>query len=254
MLDDLSGKVVLITGASSGIGAALAEGFGAVGSRVAVHYRSNERDATQVATHLQRSGVDTGVFQADLGKRGAGDALVRAVLDQFGVLDVLVNNAGTMVARRASAEIDDDYFDEVLSSNFYSMISCTRAALPGMVARRTGSIVNMTSVAARNGGSNGAALYGAAKAAVSTYTRGLAKEVASAGVRINALSPGVVATRFHERFSTPESFATLVSAIPMGRAGAAADLIGPALFLASNAMSGYVTGQILEVNGGLYSP
>jgi 3-oxoacyl-[acyl-carrier protein] reductase len=134
------------------------------------------------------------------------------------------------------------------------MISCTRAVLPTMVARGSGSIVNMTSIAARNGGSNGATLYGAAKAAVSTFTRGLAKEVAATGVRVNALSPGVIATRFHERFSTPDSFATLVSAIPMGRAGAAADLIGPALFLASDGMSGYVTGQVLEVNGGMYSP
>jgi 3-oxoacyl-[acyl-carrier protein] reductase len=254
MLDDLSGKVVLITGSSTGIGAALAEGFGAVGSRIAVHYRSNEREATKVATVLENSGIEAAVFQADLGERGAGDALVRAVLDRFGVVDVLVNNAGTMVGRRMATEIDDEYFDEVLSSNLYSMISCTRAVLPTMIERRTGSIINMASVSARNGGSNGAALYGAAKAAVATYTRGLAREVAPSGIRVNALSPGVVATRFHERFSTPESFATLVSAIPMGRAGAAADIIGPALFLASDAMSGYVTGQVLEVNGGLYSP
>jgi 3-oxoacyl-[acyl-carrier protein] reductase len=254
MLEDLAGKVVLVTGSSSGIGAAIAEGFGVVGSRVAIHYMSSEEGARIVSARLRGGGVDVEAFQADLRQPQAGEILVRAVLDRFGRIDVLVNNAGTMVARRPAAETDDVYFADVIHSNLYSTVTCTRATLPGMLSRGSGAIVNMASVAARNGGSSGNALYGAAKAAVATWTRGLAKEVARSGVRVNAMSPGVIATRFHERFSTPESFANLVAAIPVGRAGVAADLVGPALFLASDMMSGYVTGQILEVNGGLYSP
>ena len=135
------------------------------------------------------------------------------VAKQFGRIDVLINNAGTMVGRRPATEIDDAYYNAVLDANLYSTIACCRAVLPQMIDRRSGSVINVSSVAARIGGGPGAALYAAAKGAVSTYTRGLAREVASHGIRVNAISPGTIAT-------------------PLS----------------------YVTGQILEVNGGQYSP
>ena len=123
-----------------------------------------------------------------------------------------------------------------------------------MLDQKHGSIVNVSSAAARFGGLPGAGLYAAAKAGVATYTRALAREVASGGVRVNAISPGVVLTKFHERFTSPEGMAAMVAGIPLGRAAQPADMVGPVLFLASSSMSGYITGQILEINGGTQSP
>ncbi len=250
----LDGLIILITGASSGIGAALATGVGDAGaSAVAVHYNTGQDGAEEVLHQLTGLGVDAAHFQADLSVRGAAEALVRQVIDRFERIDVLINNAGTMVGRRPTAEIDDAYYDAVLDANFYSTIACCRAVLPQMIDRRGGSIINVSSVAARIGGGSGAVLYAASKGAVSTYTRGLAREVASHGIRVNAISPGTIATPFHERFTSPEALAAVQATIPMGRLGRADELVGPTVFLASDASS-YVTGQIIEVNGGQYSP
>jgi 3-oxoacyl-[acyl-carrier protein] reductase len=248
---DLAGKRVLVTGGASGIGAALAEGFAGAGAAVAIQYRSS---ADAAAAMAERLGGKLLALEADLTEPGEAGRVVGEVERELGGIDVLVNNAGTLVGRATAAEMDDAYFRAVVDVNLYSTIACTRAAVPQMKARGSGSIVNMTSVAARNGGGPGAALYASVKAAVSTYTRGVAKELAPFGIRVNALSPGIVDTPFHERYSTPESFAALVSGVPMGRAASAEEMVGPTLFLASDSMSGYVTGHILEVNGGMYSP
>jgi 3-oxoacyl-[acyl-carrier protein] reductase len=250
----LDGLHVLITGASSGIGAALATGVGEAGaSAVAVHYNTGKDGAEEVVRRLTDSGVDAAAFQADLAARGGADDLVRSVVDRFGRIDVLVNNAGTLVGRRPTVEMDDDFYSAVLDANLYSTVACCRAALPGMIERGSGSVINVSSVAARVGGGPGAALYAASKAAVSTYTRGLAREVAGQGIRVNALSPGMIATPFHDRFTSPEALEATRATIPMGRLGRADEMVGPVVFLASEASS-YMTGQILEVNGGQYSP
>jgi len=251
---DLDGLNILITGASSGIGAALATGVGDAGaSAVAVHYNSGREGAQEVVRRLTASGVDAAHFQADLTVRGAAEDLVGQVIDRFGRIDVLINNAGTLVGRRPTVEMDDAFYDAVLDANLYSTVACCRAALPAMIERGSGAVINVSSVAARIGGGQGAALYAAAKGAVSTYTRGLAREVAGHGIRVNALSPGMIATPFHERFTSAEALEATRATIPMGRLGRADEMVGPVVFLASDASS-YVTGQIIEVNGGQYSP
>ncbi len=250
----LDGLTVLITGASSGIGAALAHGVAEAGaSAVAVHYNTGQDGAEGVLRRLTALGVDAAHFQADLSVKGAADGLVQRVIDQFGRIDVLINNAGTLVERRPTVEMDDAYYTAVLDANLYSTVACCRAVLPAMIHRRSGTVINVSSVAARIGGGSGAALYAAAKGAVSTYTRGLAREVAGYGIRVNAISPGTIATPFHERFTSSEALAAVTATIPMGRLGTAEELVGPTVFLASDASS-YVTGQIIEVNGGQYSP
>jgi 3-oxoacyl-[acyl-carrier protein] reductase len=247
-------QAVLITGASSGIGAALAKGVGEAGAAaVAVHYNTGRDGAEEVVHQLNAVGVAAAHFQADLTVRGAAEGLVREVIDRFGRIDVLINNAGTLVGRRPTVEVDDAFYNAVLDANLYSTVACCRAVLPEMIDRRSGTVINVSSVAARIGGGNGAALYAASKGAVSTYTRGLAREVASQGIRVNAISPGTIATPFHERFTSPEALEAVKATIPMGRLGRADEMVGPTVFLASNASS-YVTGQIIEVNGGQYSP
>ena len=180
--------------------------------------------------------------------------LVGAVHRYWGRLDVLVNNAGGLVKRVKLEEITDELYDEVLDLNVRSVVVGSRAATRLFRAQGRGNIINTSSIAARNGGRVGAALYASAKAFVSTFTRNLAKELAEAGIRVNAVSPGVVMTPFHQRFSTPEALEEIRKTIPMARLGAPDDLVGAYLFLASDQLSGYLTGQVIEVNGGQLMP
>ena len=175
-------------------------------------------------------------------------------VNSYGGIDVLINNAGSLVRRVPIAEIDDTFFDEVIDLNVRSVVMATAAVAPHMRRAGRGNIINVTSIAARNGGGNGAAMYASAKGFVSTFTRGIAKELVKDNIRVNAVSPGVIETPFHERHSTPQMLEAMRGSIPMGRLGTADECAGAFVYLASDALSGYVTGQILEVNGGQYMP
>jgi 3-oxoacyl-[acyl-carrier protein] reductase len=251
-MKDLKDKVVLITGASTGIGAAVARGFASVGARVAVHYASSADSAKSVVAQCREAGADAEMFQADL-TRESPAPLVEAVAARFGGIDVLINNAGGLVRRAKLADIDEALYDTVMNLNVRQLVFATQAALP-YLAKNRGTVINTTSIAARNGGGPGAGLYASAKAFVSNITRNWAKEFAPLGVRANAVSPGTIDTPFHQRFSTPAMLDAIRQTIPMARLGAPDECVGTYLYLASGEMSGYVTGQVIEINGGQLMP
>jgi 3-oxoacyl-[acyl-carrier protein] reductase len=254
-MEDLKGRSALVTGASTGIGAAVAIAYAARGMRVAVHYNSSAAAAEQVVATIRAAGGEAFALQADVRDSAAIRRVVDEARDRLGAIDVLVNNAGSLVKRLPIAEFDDAVFDEVLHINARSVLAFCREVVPLMRAQgRGGSIVNVSSIAARNGGGPGAYLYAGAKGFVSTATRGLAKELAPDRIRVNAVSPGVIQTPFHDRFSTPQLLESFKAAIPLARIGEPDDCVGAFLYLASEQLSGYVTGQILEVNGGQYMP
>jgi 3-oxoacyl-[acyl-carrier protein] reductase len=255
MIDDLKGKVVLITGASTGIGAAAARAFGARGAKVAVHYNASRAAAEAVAGDVERAGGESLLVAGDLTQSGAPKATLEAVLAGFGRIDVLINNAGGLVKRTPVADYTDDFLEAVIALNIRQVVAFMREA--AIVMRRQGqggNIINVTSIAARNGGGPGSVIYAATKGFISTATRGWARELVTDRIRVNAVSPGVIMTPFHERYSTPALLQSMQATIPMNRLGEADECSGAFLFLASDAMSSYVTGQIIEVNGGQLMP
>jgi 3-oxoacyl-[acyl-carrier protein] reductase len=255
MIEDLKNKVVLITGASTGIGAGAAKAFGANGARVAVHYNKSKNEAEKVAAEIERSGGKAFLVAGDVSGSMVCKDLVNKTVAHFGRIDVLINNAGGLVQRMPVESITDELFDQVINLNVRSAMMCTGAAAVQMKKQGAGgAIINVTSIAARHGGGPGAVLYAAAKGFVSTMTRGHAKELVKDKIRVNAVAPGVIMTPFHERFSTPQMLEGFKATIPMNRLGTAEECAGAFLFLASEQMSGYMTGQILEVNGGQYMP
>ena len=252
-IPDLAGKAVLITGASTGIGAALAKAFAAQGASVGVHYNSSREAAEAVAQSIADGGGKAMLIHADASKSAEIARAVEETASAFGRLDGLINNAGGMVGRMAYADMDDDYYDKVMDLNGRSVIAASRAAIPHL-KQHGGFIINTSSIAARNGASNGAGLYGSSKALVSNITRGMAKELIGFGIRVNVVAPGVIDTPFHERYSTAAQMQANIATVPQGRAGTAQDCVGAYLFLASPTLSGYIIGQVIEVNGGQLMP
>jgi 3-oxoacyl-[acyl-carrier protein] reductase len=253
-MDDLKDKVALITGASSGIGAAAAMAFGRQGTLVAVHYKSRRSEAEAIAAQIRQAGSDAAVFQADVSKTAELDRLASEVHARFGRVDILVNNAGGFVQRVLLAEAADELIDRVFHQNARSMVALSRNVIPHMRRQKSGTIINVTSQAARTGGSQGSGLYSATKAYISTYTRTLAKELVSDGIRVNAVAPGIIDTPIHDGHTSPELLAQLCAGIPMRRLGRADECAGAMLFLASERLASYITGQTIEINGGLLMP
>jgi 3-oxoacyl-[acyl-carrier protein] reductase len=250
-IDDLSSKLVLITGASSGIGAALARAFGAQGAKLALHFNSHEDAARALAREIGLAGQEPVLVRGDLSKRGEATRVVREAAEKLGGLDILINNAGGLGERRPIADVDDALFDFVYDLNVRSVIGATQAAIPQFEKRGGGNIINVGSIAGIDGGGAGASVYSTAKAAVHNVTRHLARDLAKKNIRVNTVAPGAIATPFHER--TPkERLEAMKNAAPLGRIGEAQDCVGAFLFLASDEFSGYITGTIIHVNGGMY--
>src|SRR5690349_18306743 len=193
-IPDLAGKAVLVTGASTGIGAALARALGRQGCRVAVHYHRSEAEARDVAAAITDAGAEAWTVAGDVSDAATAGRVVAEAAERFGRLDGLVNNAGALVKRTPIEEVTDEFYDTVLDLNVRSVVAACRAAIPVMRRQGGGAIVNTSSIAARNGGGPGSGLYASSKAFVSNLTRGLAKELAKDRIRVNAVSPGVILT------------------------------------------------------------
>src|SRR3954463_14110967 len=200
-------------------------------------------------------GGEAVLVQKDVVLPEAPAQILRRTVEAFGRLDVLINNAGALIRRTPVADYTDEYLDALLDLNVKQIVRLVREGVVQMRAQGGGgSIINLSSIAARHGGGPGSVLYAATKGFVATATRGWAKELVKDRIRVNAVSPGVIMTPFHERYSTAEQLAAMQKTIPMDRLGTADECVGAFLYLASERMSGYVTGQMLEVNGGQYMP
>lgn len=247
---DLTGKVALVTGASSGIGKAAALALAEQGAAVAINYHRNEAGATDAKQKITEAGGRAIAVQADVTQADEVRALIEKTVAELGPIDILINNAGSLVERLRLLELTEARWDEVIALNLKSAFLCAQAVAGSMIERKTGAIINVTSIAGRNGGALGAIAYATAKGGMIALTKGLAKELAPHGVRVNGISPGVIDTPFHEQFSTPQAMQAFVNNIPLGRVGAP-DEIGRAIaFLASDAAS-YLVGENVDINGGL---
>jgi 3-oxoacyl-[acyl-carrier protein] reductase len=246
----LSGKSALITGASRGIGSATAIGLAQAGAeRIVLHFNSYAEGAEETAAQARSLGADVTVLQADLGTmQGTHDLIARVKGQEF---DILVNNAGHLVQRAKLLEATEEIYDTVMNLNVKSMWFLTQAVVPAMIAKKSGVIVNVSSIAARNGGGPGATMYSAAKAAVSTFTKGWAKELAPHGIRVNAVSPGTVDNYFHEKHSNRQILDNVIAQTPAGRLATNEDVSDVIVFLCSEG-SRYVHGQTIEINGGMF--
>jgi len=246
---DLTDRVALVTGASSGIGAATAEMLAELGARVALGYNRNAQGAEATRDRIAKTGRGTISIRADLRRGGEVKRLVERAVSELGPIDILVNNAGSLIARRGIREVSDEHLDEIFALNLKSAVLASQAVAPSMIERRRGAIVNIVSIAGHTGGGPGAGPYASAKAALTAYTKSLAKELAPHGIRVNAVSPGVIDTPFHEVFSTAEMIRNFVTTIPLGRVGTSQECANVVAFLASDAAS-YIVGETIEVNGG----
>lgn len=217
---------------------------------VALNYHRHEAGAAAAAEKINAAGGRAIIVQADVTKAADVRTLIERTVAEFGPVDILVNNAGSLVERLRLLELTEERWDEVINLNLKSAFLCAQAVAAAMIERRTGAIINVTSIAGRNGGALGSIHYSTAKGGVIALTKGLAKELAPHGVRVNAVSPGVIATPFHEQFSTPEAMKNYAAAIPLGRVGQPVEVAQTIAYLASEATS-FLCGETIEINGGM---
>jgi 3-oxoacyl-[acyl-carrier protein] reductase len=246
---DLKGKIALVTGGARDIGRAICLALADNGAKVVINYHSSAEAAKQLEADIKSRGGDAIAVGADVSRQGDVDNLISATTEFGGRIDILVNNAGGLLARKKLEEMDEAFWDAVMALNLRSVFLVTRGAVQHM--GEGSSIVNLASLAARDGGGGGALAYSAAKGAVLTLTRGLSKELAPRRIRVNCVSPGLIDTTFHDTFTPPEIRKAVAGRTTIGREGRPEDVAEAVLFLASDASS-YINGESIEINGGLY--
>jgi len=250
VLVDLNGKVALVTGGARDIGRAISLRLAECGAAVGINYLGSGDRAKELINEITGSGGRAIAVRADVTKADEITRMVSEVRAAFGDrIDILVNNAGGLVARKKVTEMDEAFWDQVMALNLKSVFLVTQAVLPHIP--NGGAIVNLSSIAARDGGGGGSIAYASAKGGVLTFTRGLSKELASRRIRVNCVSPGLIDTTFHDTFTTPEVRKAVTGRTSIGREGTSSDVAQSVLFLASDAAA-YITGESIEINGGLY--
>ena len=250
-LNEFQDKKIIITGSSTGIGFETAIEFLELGANVIFHGNKSMDDIEQrIKERTSKSSYS--ILKADFTKLSEVEKFMENSIKQLNGLDILINNAGTMVGRFPLESMNEKKFLEIFDLNSKSAFFTTKFAADVFKKQNKGCIVNVSTISARTGGSAGSSVYAASKAFVSGITRSLVSELSPFNVRINAISPGTIATKFHDQYSSPEKLENTRQKIPMKRLGTAADCAGPIIFLSSNNLSGYITGQILEINGGQF--
>ncbi len=251
-MSEFAGKSAVVTGASRGIGHATALALAKSGvEHMTLHYNTHKPGAEEAAAAVEAAGAEVTLIQGDLSTEAGIEKFCLKLTRLETPVDILINNAGSLVKRAKLMESTPELFDEIYTLNVKSAWFVSKAVAGRMIERKTGVIVNLSSVAARHGGGPGAALYSSAKAAVSCFTRGMAKELAPHGVRVNAVSPGTVDNHFHELFSTAQMLESMKSQTPAGTLGTNEEIADTIVFLCSGAAR-FIYGQTIEVNGGLF--
>jgi len=252
MANGITGKTAIVTGASRGIGAATCRMLAHEGAaHIVVHYHSFREGAETLAQELEALGAKVTMLGADLGSQEGIAGFILDLNKKAKGAEILVNNAGHLVQRAKLAEFTSDLWDEVMNLNAKSVYFVSQAVAPGMAAAGGGVIINLSSIAARNGGGPGATIYAASKAAVACMTKGMAKELAPQRIRVNAVSPGTVDNYFHEKYSSRQMLDGVIAQTPAGKLGTNEEIADTIQFLCSDAAA-YIIGQTIEINGGMY--
>lgn len=249
----LNGKNILITAGAQGIGEAITRHFIDHGANVAIHYFSSADRANELVEYAKSKGQKAVAVSGDLTKEEDAKKVVKDSVDTLGSLNILVNNAGSLVKRKNLEEIEPEFWQKVMDINMTSMMFVSRASAPFLTQNDNSSIVNLASLAGRKGGHNGSLAYATSKGAILTFTRALSSELGPQGVRVNAVAPGLIlGTSFHDTHTTKESAENTIAGIPIQRAGNANDVARAVLYLASE-YDGFITGATLDINGGVYN-
>lgn len=248
-MTDLKNKVAIITGGGRDIGKAISIKLASEGAKVVVNYFGNKTAAEETLSTIQSNHGEAILVKADMTNQQDVEKLIIATREAYGEeIHILVNNAGGLVARKSLMEMDEDFFNQVMTLNLNSVFLVTKATVPYMIPGA--AIINIASQAGRDGGGPGASAYATSKGAVMTFTRAMAKELGPNNIRVNSLCPGMIATTFHDTFTKDEVRTKVAAGTPLRREGEASEVANLVAFLASKESS-YMTGTNVDINGGL---